>query len=122
MRLAVPMLAFAILAAAPAAAQINGTRQASAAQRDRGVAAQGSAWSGELRRIDRRTREARENGSLSRGEARSIHRQADAIRTAAGYYAANGLSDAERDMLNSQAFALRDLSEAPTRPVPRRGH
>jgi hypothetical protein len=121
MRLAVLPLALLVVAT-PAAAQIviNGSDQASASQRDRGVPMARSSWSGELALIDRDAREDRAAGSISRGEARAIHRQTDLVRSLGRSYAANGLSDAEIAFLDSQALALRDLSQAPNRPVPSR--
>ena len=122
MRLAALPLAL-MFAATPAAAQIviNGSHQASASQRDRAAPMQRQGWSGELDRIHHDTNEARENGDISRREARSIHRQEQLIRSLGHSYAASGLTDAELSVLESQAFALRDLSRAPNRPVPRSG-
>lgn len=119
MRLAV--LPFVLLLiAAPAAAQINGTRQASASQRERGEPMVRHGWSGELDRIHDRTEKAGHEGDLTRREVRSIHRQERMIRALAARYAVNGLSEAELTMLESQAFALRDSSRAANRPVPAR--
>ena len=117
MRLAVLPLAL-LVAAMPAAAQINGTRQASAGERERGAPIQRHGWSGELDRIHDRTEAAREEGELTRREARSIHRREQLIRALGARYAAGGLTDAELAMLESQTFALRDQSQAPNRPVP----
>ena len=123
MRLALLPLA-ALLIATPATAQIviNGSHQASASQRERAAPMQRQGWSGELDRIHHDTHEAREDGLISRREARSIHRQEAMIRSLGTTYAANGLTDAELGVLESQTFALRDLSQAPNRPVtpPRR--
>jgi hypothetical protein len=119
-----PLFAFAI--ATPAAAQvvINGSHQASASQRDRGAPMQRQDWSGELGMIDRDAREDRAAGAISRRESRSIHRQTALIRSLGDRYAANGLTDAERQALEFQAYALRGLTQAPNRPAPppRRGH
>lgn len=123
MRLAALSLAL-VLFATPATAQIviNGSRQASASQRERGVPmANGGGWSGELRQIDRDARRARRNGEITRHEERAIRRQAALIGSLGNSYAANGLTDAEIAVLENQAFALRDLAQAPVRPVPRRG-
>jgi hypothetical protein len=125
MRRAVLPLAFVLFTATPAAAQIviNGSHQASASQRDRGGPMARSGWSGELGMIDRDAREDRAAGNISRREARSIHRQTALVRSLGERYAADGLSDAELDALESQALALRDLAQAPNRPVPQgRGH
>lgn len=114
-----------VLAATPAAAQIviNGSHQASASQRDRGTPMARSGWSGELAMIDRDAREDRAAGNITRREARSIHRQTALVRSLGERYASDGLTDAELAALESQAFALRDLAQAPNRPVPqRRGH
>ena len=128
MRLAVlPLAALlgTLLAATPATAQIviNGSHQASASQRDRGAPMARSGWSGELAMIDRDAREDRAAGHISRREARSIHRQTALIRSLGDTYASDGLTDAEIAVLESQAFALRDLVRAPNRPAPppRRG-
>ena len=120
MRLIVPPL-IALLLATPAAAQINGTRQASASQRERAVPVRSDAgWREDLRAVHRRTDEARERGEIGRSEARAIHRQERLIRAVGARFAAGGLSEAELDMLESQAFALRELSRAASRPVPPR--
>jgi hypothetical protein len=123
MRLAALPLAFILFAATPAVAQIviNGSRQASASQRERGVPMQQRGVSGDLRQIDRDARRARRNGEITQREERAIHRQAALIGSLGNSYAANGLSDAELAVLESQAFALRDLAQAPVRPVVRRG-
>jgi hypothetical protein len=121
MRLAVLPLAL-VLIAAPGSAQIviNGSHQASASQRDGPVPMQRQGWSGELDRIHHDTSEAREDGLISRREARAIHRDEQMIRSLGSTYAAGGLTDAEIAVLESQAYALRDLSRAPNRPVPQR--
>jgi hypothetical protein len=122
MRLAILPFALAAFAATPAVAQtsISGIPQASASQRERNVSAQRGAWEGDLAQIDRRADRAEDDGRISRREERSIHRQASVIRSLGSYYAANGLTDAERAALDSQALALRDLAQAPVRPAPRR--
>ena len=106
MRLIVPPL-IALLLATPAAAQINGTRQASASQRERGAPMARSGWSGELAMLDRDASAEREAGAIGRREARAIHRQERRIRAIGARYAASGLTEAELDMLEAQAFALR---------------
>ncbi|HTU12336.1 MAG TPA: hypothetical protein VMG08_15700 [Allosphingosinicella sp.] len=121
MRLALLPLAL-LLAATPAVAQINGSRQASAAQRERGAPMARDDWSGELAMIDRDAREERAAGRISRREARSIRRQTGLVRSLGSSYAAHGLSDAELAFLEAQVFAVRDLARAPNRPAPpRRG-
>ena len=140
MRPAVLTLALALgLAATPAFAQmrsqpanigrhigINGTAQASLTDRRQYevrpyVVVRSDAWRGELRRIDRRIRRARENGELTRGQARALRRQVAAIYALGTAWAAGGYSDSELYALNSQTFALRDLAQAPNRPVPPSG-
>jgi hypothetical protein len=142
MRLVVLPLAL-LVAATPAAAQmrsqpvsipnrppsINGTSQASIADRRQYVVrpyvvVDNAGWRGELREIDRRIRHARENGEISRREARALRRQVTLIWSIGNAYAANGYTDSELYALDSQTFALRDLAQAPGRPVPppRRGH
>ncbi len=137
MRLFILPLAL-LLAAAPAAAQmrsqpvsipnrpisINGTGQASIADRRvyvvrPYVVVDNAGWRGELREIDRRIRRARENGEITRREARALRRQVAGIRSLGNAYAANGYTGSELSALDSQAFALRDLAQAPNRPVPR---
>ena len=108
------------LVAAPAAAQINGSRQASASQRERGAPMPDNSWRGELAMIDRDAREDRAAGRISRQESRSIRRQTGLVRSLGSAYAANGLSEAEIAFLEAQAFALRELVRAPLRPVPAR--
>jgi len=135
MRLAVLPLALA-LAASPAAAQmrqpvsipghqisINGTSQASLADRRQYVVrpyviVSSDGWRHELRTIDRRIRRAREDGELTRGQARALRRQVAMIRSLGNAYAAGGYSDSELHALNAQTFALRDLAQAPNRPIP----
>jgi hypothetical protein len=116
------ILPLALVIATPAAAQtsISGIPQASASQRERNVSAQRGAWEGDLRQIDRRADRAGDEGRISHREERSIHRQTALVRSLGSYYAANGLTEAELSALQSQAFALRDLAQAPGRPVPRR--
>lgn len=120
MRLATLPFALALgLAATPAAAQlaINGTRQADASQRERPVPlVRGHGYRSDLRRIDRRIRQARDRGEISRCEARSVRRSVTAIRSTGYAYAAGGLSDAELAVLDHQTFALRDAWQAPARP------
>ena len=134
MRFAILPLAL-VLAASPAAAQrsqptqisgrpisINGTGQASLADRRHYVVrpwviVSSDGWRGELRQIDRRIRRAREDGELTRGQARALRRQVAMIRSLGNSYAANGYSQSELYALNAQTFALRDLAQAPVRPV-----
>jgi len=140
MRLAVLPLAL-LAVVTPAAAQmrsqpvsipgrpisINGTSQAGIADRRHHavypyvVVSGGDGWARELRRIDRRIRDAREDGEITRGEARALRRQVSLIRSLGNSYAAGGYSASELSMLNSQVFALRDLAQAPLRPVPPSG-
>lgn len=119
------LLPAALAIAAPAAAQIviNGSHQASASQQERGMPMQRQGWSSELSRIHHDTNEAREDGDISRREARSIHQQEQLIRSLANRYAASGLTDAELAVLEAQALALRSVTLAPVRPVSQgRGH
>ena len=121
MRLAVLPLALFLVAATPAVAQvvINGSRQASASQRERGVPMANNNRAGaDLRQIDRDARQARRNGEITRREERAIHRQAARIASLGSTYAANGLTDAEIAVLETQALALRSVTQAPVR----RGH
>jgi hypothetical protein len=136
MRLAALPLAFVLFAASPAAAQrsqpaqisghrisINGAGQASLVDRRQYVVrpyviVSSDGWRHELRTIDRRIRRAREDGELTRGQARALRRQVAMIRSVGDAYAANGYSESELAALNAQTFALRDLAQAPNRPVP----
>jgi hypothetical protein len=141
MRRAVLPLAVILSAVTPAAAQmrtqpvsvpgrpisINGAGQASIADRRHYVVrpslvVRSDGWQGELRQIDRRIRRARETGELTRREARSLRRQVAMIWSLGNAYAANGFSDSELAALESQTFALRDLAQAPVRPVQTGGH
>ena len=120
------ILPLALLAATPAAAQIviNGSRQAQDSQQERAGPVQADrGWRSDVRSTHRRTEAARARGEISRRQARAIHREERRLRAAGARFAADGLSEAEREMLESQAFALRDLAQAPNRPVPptRRG-
>jgi len=110
MRRTAVLLAFSL--AAPAAAQqpISGVGQAS------GASARDVYW--DLRRIDRRTDRARENGEIDRREARAIQRERRAIQSIATRYAADGLSDSELRELQIRTFVLRDMANAPGRPAP----
>jgi hypothetical protein len=85
------------------------------------VIARNEEWRGELRTIDRRIRRARENGELTRGQARSLRRQVALIWSLGNSYAADGYSESELSALNAQTFALRDLAQAPNRPAPPSG-
>lgn len=134
MRFAILPLAF-ILAATPAAAQmrqpaplsgralgINGTSQAGIANHRQFVVrpyvvAGNAGWRHELRQIDRRIRQARADGELTRGQARALRRQVNLVRSLGASYAAGGYSESEPFVLNAQTFALRDLAQAPNRPV-----
>lgn len=120
MRLAALPLAFVLLAATPATAQIviNGSRQASASQRERGVPMANNNSGAELGRIDRDARRARRDGEISRREERSIHQQTSLVRSLGNNYAASGLTDSELAVLENQALALRSVTQAPVR----RGH
>jgi len=117
MRLAVLPLAFALVAGTPAAGQIviNGSHQASASQRERGVPMASNRAGGELRQIDRDARRARRNGEITRREERAIQRQVARIASLGNTYAANGLTDAEIAVLETQALALRSVTQAPVR-------
>lgn len=134
MRLALLPLAL-ILAATPAAGQmrqpaplagrplsINGASQAGLVDRRQYavrpyVMVRSDEWRGELRQIDRRIRRARENGEMTRGQARALRRQVAMIWSLGNAYAAGGYSASELYALNAQTFALRDLAQAPNRPV-----
>lgn len=117
MRLFTLPLAFILFAATPALGQIviNGSRQASAAQRERGVPMATNNAGAELRHIDRDARRARRNGEITRREERAIHRQVARIASLGSTYAANGLTDAEIAVLENQALALRSITQAPVR-------
>jgi hypothetical protein len=67
----------------------------------------------ELRDVRQRIERARDNGDLTRREARQLHRQARLIGRLAERYGAGGLSQSERAELQTRTGALRD---AVTRP------
>ena len=142
MRLAALPLPLVLVAAlaAPGAAQmrsqparipggqisINGTGQAGRADRQRYVVrpwlvVRNEGWREELRQVDRRIRQARESGEMTRGEARALRREVAVIWSLGNSYAAGGYSDSELYALESQAFALRDRAGAPNRPAAKAG-
>ena len=62
-----------------------------------------------LRSIEAR----RENGELSRREARALRREARAIATVGRRYARDGLTDGERGELRTRARVLRERAQLP---------
>jgi hypothetical protein len=68
--------------------------------------------------ISQRVERARENGTISRHEARQLRREARLIAIQAHRYGRDGLSSSERAELESRAHSLRD---AINRPRPRGG-
>ena len=60
----------------------------------------------EAHKIGERVRRARDNGLISRREARQLRREARAIERMAARYGADGLSPAERSELELRAQAL----------------
>ena len=62
----------------------------------------------ELRDIDRRIDRARENGMITRREARQLRREAAAIGRLGGVYRHGGLSSSERLELRTRVAVLRD--------------
>jgi len=105
------------LAAAPAASQIAGERSyapvgpASPFLPDSRLPGPGI-WR-ELDDLRGDIRRARDNGWLSRREARRLDREARRISSAAARYGRDGLSGSERDELRARSEALRG---AVTRP------
>ena len=61
----------------------------------------------DLRDIEGRIDRARDNGFLSRREARQLRREARVIASLAGRYAQDGLSGSERRELENRTFYLR---------------
>ncbi|MBJ7439704.1 MAG: hypothetical protein JHD35_11855 [Sphingopyxis sp.] len=66
----------------------------------------------DLRETRTRIRDGRNEGQLSRREARALRREAGQISTLADRYARDGLSDSERRELEMRAQVLRDLTAA----------
>jgi len=60
----------------------------------------------EAHKINERVRRARDNGLISRQDARRLRREARAIERMAARYGADGLSQAERSELELRAQAL----------------
>ena len=67
----------------------------------------------DLREARRSIERRRDNGELSRREARRLRREARLVATLAHRYGRDGLSDAERRELALRANALRARSESP---------
>jgi hypothetical protein len=118
-RFALPALTLLAFAAAPAAAQIAGRHDygpfpvSSPFLPDSRLPGPGIGK--ELRDIKGRIDRARSNGSLSRGEARRLDREARAIGRLARVYGRDGLSPSERAELESRANYLRGAAGRPGR-------
>ena len=111
------VLVAALAAAAPAGAQIAGERIYPPVPPSSPFLPDSRAPNPPLHRelVDIRgdIRTARDNGWLTRREARRLDREARRVAHAAARYARDGLSQAERDELRARAQALRG---AVTRP------
>lgn len=108
MRRLLPALLIATVAATPASAQIwdgGGHGEARMPQLPAGVGR-------ERADIDRTIRQAREDGQITRRDARALRRENDQIGTLQDRYAADGLSASEGAELQSRAEALRGLVNA----------
>ncbi|MHA6722484.1 hypothetical protein [Sphingomonas sp. RS2018] len=66
------------------------------------------AVSRDVRDIDRQIRRGRDAGTLTRREGRALRRQSAQIGSLADRYAADGMSDQERQELQLRAGVLRD--------------
>jgi hypothetical protein len=69
----------------------------------------------EVRDLKGRIESARESGILSRGEARRLEREAEAIGRLGRLYGRDGLSPSERSELETRADYLRDAVGRPGR-------
>jgi hypothetical protein len=109
--------AFLTIAAAPAGAQI-------AAKHDYGPVPlstpflpdsrlPGPGIGREVRDLEGRIDRARESGALTRGEARRLEREAQAIGRLSRRYGQDGLSPSERAELEARANYLRDAVSRP---------
>lgn len=118
-RFAGPLTAITCLAlAAPAAAQIAGRPapepvfRASPFVDDRRMA--GPSIHDEMRQVRRNIERARNNGFISRREARHLRRESQRIQAAAVRYGHDGLSGSERDELTVRSQALRGAVAGPS--------
>lgn len=120
---AIGSLVLALVAAAPASAQIAGSmRGLSGSPSIRGdirrpsatdpTVARGAAIAREMRDIRDDIRAGRAAGQLSRSEARALRREGHRIDSARARYARGGYSDAEVALLRSRTEALRSATMA----------
>ena len=76
---------------------------------------------GQLGQVDRRIRRQRENGEISREEARQLRRDARRIAILYVHYDSDGLSDSEGAELQSRILALNSIAIPTRRPRSRAG-
>jgi hypothetical protein len=76
---------------------------------------------GQLRQVDRRIERQRDNGQISRGEARRAHREAARIGSLYSQYSGNGLSTAEAAELQTRIQVLAGIPIANRQAGPRQG-
>lgn len=76
---------------------------------------------GQLGQVDRRIRRQRENGEISREEARQLRREARRIAILYVHYDNDGLSDSEDAELQSRILALNSIAIPTRQPRSRAG-
>ncbi len=79
---------------------------------DMGTRPAGSTFGHDLRETRERISRGRDDGALSKREARGLRREASQISSLAERYGRDGLSDSERRELEMRAQVLRDLTAA----------
>jgi uncharacterized membrane protein len=100
----------AVMIPAAASAQIYGPPAPTNRLPGISMSASQSTVGRDTRKIRHDVREAREDGTLTKREARSLRREANQIDTLAERYGADGLSDSEARELDTRARVLRDVT------------
>jgi hypothetical protein len=125
---AAALIILGLVSAAPAGAQIVGRPQYERVSAPdpflgNGYIA-GPGLGSDLRDIDRRIDRARDNGMITRREARQLRREARAIAHLGGVYRRGGLSTSERLELRTRVSVLRDsiTRQPPASSAGDRGH
>ena len=79
---------------------------------DMGTGPGGSTLGHDLRETRERIARGRDDGALSKSEARALRREARQIASLAELYSRDGLSDSEKRELDMRTQALKDLTAA----------
>lgn len=109
MRLVALSLSLVLIPAA-ASAQVYGPPAPTSHLPGISMSASQSTVGRETRKIRHDVHEAREDGTLTKREARSLRREANQIDTLSDRYGADGLSDSEARELDTRARVLRDVT------------